>query len=56
MHMSFFTKRERGFLSKCLAQGMSVPQAAADEQAMCIRKMKQEAKNLMETITIADKK
>ena len=32
MHMSFFTKRERGFLSKCLAQGMSVPQAAADEQ------------------------
>ncbi|ANZ48430.1 hypothetical protein BIZ78_gp145 [Erwinia phage vB_EamM_Caitlin] len=32
MHMSFFTKRERGFLSKCLAQGLPIAKTAAAEQ------------------------
>lgn len=34
MHVSFFTKRERGFLTKCLTQGLNIPRHAIVESIM----------------------
>ncbi|ANZ48705.1 hypothetical protein BIZ83_gp148 [Erwinia phage vB_EamM_ChrisDB] len=40
MHMSFFTKRERGFLTKCLTQGLSIA-TNAQAEALTIEPIKE---------------